>query len=231
MKIWKKILIVNLVVTLAIMSFFIYRALSYLHGKEVKVEYQKYQKTLALWLTYADEHLSTGSIGVVIVVLTNDVYAPRPQYKYDEDFDWLKYVEVYGETIDNSYILLANGSGSEIRQAVFCGYNGSIYDGNEFNVNINYENKTECPLILTNPRNGSDAQGRLIRYDIDVYAVGYYSKPIYTYYDVMRYDILIINIYYGLFYSAIAFILVWVIAFIVWIVAYNIIGFVKWLKR
>lgn len=240
MKIWKKILVVNLVITLVIMSFFICVALPWLHVQVERLEYQKYQKTLALRLAYADEYLSdielsTGikiKLTVRIEVLTNNVNAPYPQYKNDEDADHLKYVEVYGKTIDNSYILLANGTGSQIRQPMVCSYNGSSYDGDTFGINEYYENKTECPLLLTNPRNGSDAYGRLIRYDIDAYAVGNYGKYVTVGYDdVICYGYLIECIYRGLLYSAVAFAIVWILVFIVWVIAYHVIGFVKWLKR
>jgi hypothetical protein len=237
MKIWKKILIINLLITLAIMSFFTCTALPYLSGVTENVEYQKYQKPLPLCCAIAEEYIvvkyaRAGEPLKFIVRIGVPINESDLGYSGE---GWIDYVEVYGTATNNSYTLLANCSREEVDRISCWGdydYNRScylsLYQGYGFEVYIHYENKTECPLLLMNPHNTTDDS---IIYDVDVYAAGYYTKIIRTYHNITRYDILISHLGHGLLYSAIAFVVIWILVFLVWAIAYHIISFIKWLKR
>ena len=323
MKIWKKIVIINLIITLAIMSFFTCTALPYLHGVTENVEYQEYQKPLPICcaIAEAEEYSEPLKFRVHIGVPINESdlgYSGK---------GWVDYVEVYGKVTNNSYILLANYSRGQAERiscwmanhSEYVGYGYEFnreYDNNSYNfkpltisstynyshpifqgnyvfdipdecwqdyqngydkVYVNdygyavmvvkesdreylnftgyYYEKTDSRVyvydstkmdwILRPDENGTSYDGyfplvifrAFVRtnlyynyHTLDVYAIGYFTKIEITYYDVICYGYLISQLEQGLLFSAIAFVVVWVLVFIVWVIAYHIIGFIKWLK-
>jgi len=251
MKIWKKILIVNLAVLLAIMGFFVWLAS---FGFNVEVEefdhYEGYQK---LMRTTYGPYIATIFQGItddydevavrVEVYLYYDIvdnpkhssqYGGWPQGKMSEGF-WINYVEVYGKAVNGSYILLDNRSRTTDRQIDPYYEWLSPYDNkHEFTVCIwsGYRKDIiECPLLMENPRYEIFESQNVIKYDADVYIVAYFDKPVYVKKTYTAYGYVAEQIYDGLYYSSIATVIIWALTFIVWVITRNVTGFVKWLKR
>lgn len=245
MKVWKKIVIVNLVVTLVIMGFFIWIGLHGLYVEDIKLDhYEKYQKLQSIYGPYDpgpfwDDYIVI-QIDVYLRFGTIDDYAGYP-FGYDgyptgiiPERELFEYIEVYGKAKNNSYILLDNRTKDDSCFKHY--YNYDYYEKEEFIVGLQYKNITECPLLLTNPhyeRVDTIAWSgiNVTKYDGDIYAVAYFNKPIYVKQVFVAYGYITEQIYQGLYYSAIAFVIIWILAFIIWVITHNVISFVKWLKR
>jgi hypothetical protein len=172
-------------------------------------------------------------------------------YVFDiPDECWQDYQNGYDKVYVNDYgyaVIIAKESDRE-----HLNFTGYYYEKTDSRVYM-YDS-TKMDWILRPDENGTNYNGYyplvILRQDIDTfvqtngdmniyynyhtldaYAIGYYNKTEITYYDVIRFSLLITQLGYGLLFSAIAFVVVWVLVFIVWVIAYHIIGFIEWLKR
>jgi len=137
----KKLLMINIASTLAIMLLFIGIGIPQINGHDIKYETIDWQGNLATTAKsqflrpYMGGTEGNKTFNVETTVFVCDPNVPRPQYKNDIQWHYIKKINVWIKTNNDSYVLFASGSSWS---AVFTTYNGTIYDGEYFTHSENY---------------------------------------------------------------------------------------------
>jgi len=181
----RKILMVNITSTVAIMLLFISLAIPQLNGKETKYKQVEWQKELPIKV-YISDVLSGGkyvNMTIINVYITNP-YLPYRQWKYDNETQYCYQIKIYA----NNTVIKSFDKSQFV--ATMTGFNdgnySTAYDGKMVSLYTDYtENLSQFS------------------------AIGFYRKSEPYYVDVFRYDILEQYLINGLLFSGLAVLFEW----------------------